>query len=212
MDDAQQAIFLAGDLYGGAGEDMLDTFDEIRKSMEKMKDIKGPLNDEDIANAQMLTESTTELGMRWDAIIQKLGAELAPIFNFFVEILDEVLWVTQQILKAWDKVQSAVEDAITYIFYAGEGADIELNVRTPRKTITGINRLKEAEKEKDIKFNLKSFSEGAQFQSSKAFDILNPNRQGSVQKEQLSELKAIKEAVQKQADGKEVKLVKQELK
>lgn len=212
MEDPQLQIFAAGELFGGAGEDILSTFGQIEKSMEEMKDISGPLNDEDIYQANQLNESLTELSARWDAIIQKVGAELAPLFTLLVDILNFLLEISQEILKVWDAIQGAVEDAISYVFFAGEGMDIEVGVRTTPRQIQAVNRLKKDESEKFKQANLKSFTEAISFQSTQAFDALNPDRNQTIEKQQLSKLDQINEGIKKISDGDGVKLIKKDMK
>jgi len=214
LEDPQLQIFAAGEIFGGAGEDMLKSFGEVRESMEKMKDIYGPVKDEDIEAAQSLKESMSELGKRWDAVIEKIGAELAPVLEIMIDALAEVLSWVQKIFEAWDMVQGAVERAITAMFYGGEGANIKLGGESEPRRIQAINRLATGQKKEEAKqqkFNLKSFADAAAFQSEKAFNILNPNREGSIEKQQLSELKGIKDGIMKMSDKDFVALVKKDI-
>jgi hypothetical protein len=106
-------------------------------------------------------------------------------------------------------VQGTMEMMFSDFVFGGEGRDIKLDVRAKIKASNTFNPEVKAKKAQEV--SLKSFTEASNFQSSKAFDIMNPNRSGSVQNDNLKQNKRTADATEKLADRDGVTFVQKEI-
>jgi hypothetical protein len=182
--DQQEKIFVAGEFFGGAGEDMLALLDQgeagLTSFIEKARELGGPISKKDLEGISEANQAINEMGKAFDSIFQKIAIEFAPLVTMIVEGFTEVLKVVRKIGDAWDYVQDSLEDNLAYLIGGQEAVDIELGGKSKKggtQLKKGGTQLPKALKDPVV---TKGFAQAAAAQSSKAFDILNPAKPNSI--------------------------------
>lgn len=211
LDDPQLKIFTAGELFGGAGEDMLALLnqgeDGIRKFIDEARRLGGPISKGDIKRVQEANAAINRMGEAFEGIIGQLAIGFAPLLEDIASGMTEILSVGESISKAWKETRLGIGAAYIELqrfmgTLTDEQADDALTALTrdilgsgdggPRKGF-GAGGAGKGKGTADLSsiaqrnLSIKTFSEAATAQSSRAFDLLNPNQ--NIQQQQLTENK-----------------------
>jgi hypothetical protein len=217
IEDPTRQAAVAFRIFGRQGQEMLNLLNQgsegIKAFADEAERLGGPLSDEDLNVIEEANDAMDRLGKAFSGIFDQIAVRLAPALTMIADLMTELLVIGQEIFEAWDAIQGTVENIISDLFFDGMGKDIELGGKTTRERadLSQLAAIPAPAAQAEQKFNLRSFAEAADFQSEKAFNVLNPNRAGSVQNQQLSELKQIKDAVVKQADSQKVEIIKKDI-
>ena len=206
IDDPTKKAAVATRLFGRSGQELLNVLnlgsEGIRNFVREAEELGGPISREDIARVEAANDAIDKMGRAWEGITQQLTIEFAPIIESIADGLRELGQLTRGIADEWKNAQNALTDFFTEWVYFGEGKNVQLGERKkkpPKKPIieeTKENVVKEVVKQ----FSTQSFSAAITAQSSKAFDVLNPNR-NTVQKQQLETQKNIEKNTAAVADA-----------
>jgi hypothetical protein len=235
--DEQQKIFVAGEFFGGAGEDMLALLNQgeegLRKFIQTARELGGPISKEDLKQAEDANLAIKKAGMAYDRMYEVIALKLAPtISTILTDGLEPFLELSNWIAASWNNTAAWVQkvaDAMHGIHeewkegsMGGFMADLEkakaaveqasmdqrlaklVNNRDRSKdgaketisvavraalaaraiskgigaAIDGKGTIKE--KPEPVFIDTPSFVDAAQAQSSRAFDILNPDKPNSI--------------------------------
>jgi len=227
ISDKQRQIFVAGEFFGGAGEDMLALINKgeagLTQMIEKARALGGPISKEDLKRAEAANAAIKKLGMAWDGIFQQIVIKIAPAVDNLVTGMEGILSLSDDIGAAWNNAARFAQEWADAI-YGVEAEDfkeqeagtflkearkmsmkqmLEGLVGT-RKTVavdvtkdaiaaavkaskaisknlkTGAHKI-DAKEEKGPEFiDTPTFIEAASAQSSRAFDLLNPDKPSSI--------------------------------
>ena len=185
VSDQSEKIFLAGDIFGGTGEDLLSLLDKgeagIKELIATARRLGGPISTEDLDNVRRANNAINHMGLAWEGIIDQLIINFAPLLEDIAVAMTDLIVLVKEFGDAWKAVQLDIEDIFSDLLFGGEGKDIKLGGATG---IVGAGKKRESVGLSPA--SIKSFSVAAQAQSSAAFDQLNPNRPSSVQGKQLA--------------------------
>jgi len=216
IQDPTRKAAVAFKIFGRQGQEMLNLLSQgsegIKKFVEEAKELGGPISRDDLKQVEMANDAVDKMGRAWEGIIQQLAIEFAPLLQDMAEAMKELIGWVKEFGKAWKSVQGEIEDVITMLFFDGEGIDVKLGARDVTPTAPPIQKEVAQQIAKPVEVNLKSFVDAAQAQSSRAFDILNPNRSTSVHSKIEKNTKETADAVQKLADQPGVKFIQEEIK
>ena len=211
LDDPQLKIFTAGELFGGAGEDMLALLnqgeDGIRKFIDEARRLGGPISEGDIKRVQEANAAINRMGEAFDGIIGQLAISFAPILEDIADGMTSILTAGEGIANAWKETKLGIGAAyIELQRFLGKMESEEANAALAelyrsiyndggaRKGFgAGAGGAGKGKGTADLpgiaqrNLSIKTFSEAATAQSSRAFDLLNPNQ--NVQQQQLTENK-----------------------
>jgi len=208
LPDAAQKAAAAQALLGKGGKDLIPLMNAgagaIENFIKQAEELGGPISREDIARVEAANDAIDKMGRAWDGIVQQLAIELAPVVEDLASAFVIMGKSVRGIGDAWVNVQKGVED--TFLLIADKlglldtdlssALNIELGeVKAPKDKDLGAGD-DEVAAIKEVK-SVQSFAEAAAGSTSAAFDILNPDRPGSVQNEQLTQQKKIATEVQK---------------
>ena len=201
IDNQQVKIFAAGDIFGGAGEDMLALLDQgeagIKSFIEKARELGGPISREDLDQIARANVAIKDIGTAFDGIIERLLIEFAPVLEDMAFIMQDLVGYVKDFGDAWKGVQNTLTDVFSIILHGGEGLGIELGGRPGRGDSKTRNTGKFSEIGDGGATSVKAFANAAQAGSSAAFDQLNPNRPSSVAGKQLGQLEQINTGIKK---------------
>jgi hypothetical protein len=179
--DQQEKIFVAGEFFGGAGEDMLALLDQgeagLEQFIEKARELGGPVSQDDLDGIADANKAIVEMGKAFDSIFQKIAIEFAPLLEMMVNGLTEVLKAVRKIGDAWDYVQDNMEDGMAYLLGGQDAVDIKLGGDEKKE---GFKLHRELPKALASPKLSRGFAEAASDRSSRAFDILNPAKPNSI--------------------------------
>ena len=217
IEDPSRKAAVAFRIFGRSGQEMLNMLNLGAKGLEEFskeaEKLGGPITREDIRRVEEANDAIDKMGKAWGGIIQQLAIQMAPtLTDMATEIKNMIVWV-RELGKTWRTVQLGVEDVLSDLFFEGKGKDILLDEAQPFKAKTKKEDLvfTPPEIKKVAAVSLKSFTDAAGFQSSKAFDILNPNRPGSVAHQNKMANERTADAVEKIADSDGVSLVRKDI-
>ena len=226
LDDQQKKLFLAGEGAGGPLEDFIGLTDlgaegiaKLRKEIEKTQ---GPLSTEDL---QRINDANIAIDRMWDSldgIFNQILIAFAPALQEIAEWFGKILQKITAIATKWKEWQKDLEDALAFLIGGEAAVNTDIGEDAARRgggdTVGGIDGaikdldaafgdideitkdlFKDLEKFKET--STKSFSDAIAAQSSKAFDILNPNRSNSVQSQILEQNKMIEQNTAVVADA-----------
>lgn len=202
IEDPQLQIFAAGELFGGAGEDMIGLLQQgeagLQAFIDKAEELSGPISQEDLDKVLKANQAINELEASMGGFMQQLAIESAPIIESLVTVVTKLSQELKGLGKAWTATQKRLEA----FFLAGQHmlgmlTDEEFayalsldDQREVRDQTVGNDTQKKTLGEK-IKVqieNIQTFAESLRMGTSEAFRALNPSQQVDVQKKQLDEL------------------------
>jgi len=212
ISDKQKQIFIAGEFFGGAGEDMLALLNQgeagLERFIQKARELGGPISQAELDQIHEANQAMKEVGAAIDGIAQTVAISLAPALTDAAEILKGMVASAGDFMRLWS--QDNLSNTIVNI-----GADFEMAQAKLENLLFAWSeedlamKIKEIEDRRDAAFNVtlgedrtggtgsgdgdgkgggivgaaigatKSFVDASAFQSSKAFDILNPDRPNS---------------------------------
>jgi hypothetical protein len=225
--DAGIKIFATGELFGGAGEDVLDAIERLPEAIKESKRIGGILKPEDINRIRLASEASSKLKHAWDGLIDRITVSLAPILEMIANKMTGLIVKVREFADEWRNAQIRIEDIFSDLLFGGKGKGLKIGADVlggpggpgggvPKATGIDLFDFVRGVVQKGVKdFKpieaptpfAKSFSDAAAAQSSKAFDLLNPNRPDSVQQKQLQVQKAIEDNTAKAAENAEEKVI-----
>lgn len=202
IEDPQLQVFTAGELFGGAGEDMLGLLQQGRDGLEefikKAEELSGPITQDDLDQIKEADIAIKEMQRSWEGITRQLAIELAPVVKSIADAFREVSDVIKGIGNFWTEMSQGLEaELLEYQLVTGKITeeqywDALANViPDPPKTerhIGGTTTRPITEVKAKIE-NIKTFAESLRMGTSEAFRALNPTQQVDIQKEQLTELR-----------------------
>ena len=160
-------------------------------------------NAEDLQNIKNAQRSIAEMGKEFDKLVLRLVADFAPgiiaVADGFKILIDLAKDLNKEIQKFVEPFQGELENEL--LDFAAKIGLITQEIADEAKKVelgeTSIDKEKEKKKPVTVDINVKSFSDAVEGGTSKAFDILNPDRPGSVQQEQLTAQKETAENTSK---------------
>ena len=205
LEDPQVKLFAAGELFGGAGEDMIGLLNEgeegLQKFIDKAEELSGPITQEDLEKVKQADVAIKEMGKSLDGLITKIIIEMTPAIESMGDAFTIIKDYIKDIGKAWTETQKFIErGALAFMRLTGQLTDEEYATamawaRNPieeekqaatrqRKTIDRKPFTVEAKIA-----NIKTFVEELSAGSSAAFRALNPTQQVDTQKQMVNEQK-----------------------
>tara|TARA_R110002020_G_scaffold458266_1_gene675622 strand:- start:281 stop:1396 length:1116 start_codon:yes stop_codon:yes gene_type:complete len=189
IEDKQKKIFIAGEFFGGAGEDMLALLDQgeagLRRFIEEARRLGGPISEEDLKRAQAANLAIKKVGMAMDGVFQKVAMKLAPTIESIVnDGLEPFLELTDKIGASWNNTAAWVQKVADAI----HGIEDPFKEQKPGTFLkNALDQANEKIASDSIKKSAaaivqptRGFAESISFQSSRAFDILNPAKPNSM--------------------------------
>lgn len=161
---------------------------------------------EDLQNIKNAQKAVEEVGKEFDKLVLRLIADFAPgiiaVADGFKILIGLAKDLNKEIQKFVKPFQGDLENKLLD-FAASIGLITQEIADAGKKVELGetiVDKEKEKKKPVTVDINVKSFSDAVEGGTSKAFDILNPDRPGSVQQEQLTAQKETAENTSKIAD------------
>lgn len=167
--------------------------DAFADSFERIGKLKAPtakIGVGAIQDIRKMNKAIKDMGTAWTDIIDKLAIFMAPVITLIADLLTGMLTIILKIGAFIQKFiiepfQEFLESGILNLLnIIGLLTDEELEMALKIK-LTPIP-LDDKKPVKTQIINIKSFSDAVEGGSSKAFDILNPDRPGSIAQEQLA--------------------------
>ena len=199
--DPQLQIFAAGELFGGAGEDMIGLLQEgeegLQKFIDKAKELQGPITKADLDAIRESDAAVKDMQTSFDGLKKQLVIELGPVVKGLAVTFEKISKIIRGFGEGFKTAQKAleiffIEAAWGLDLLTGEEAQYALSLDDEDDESTGSSDFDFEEnkiKTKSRIENIKTFAESLMQGSAEAFRALNPSQQVDVQKEQLSELK-----------------------
>jgi hypothetical protein len=199
IEDPQLQIFAAGELFGGAGEDMIGLLQQGEEGLEefikKAEELSGPITREDLEAIRESDIAIKEMQISFGGIIQQLAIEMAPLVEGLAVTFQKISDIIKGMGDAFKTAQTALE--VFFIeaqwglgLLTAEEAQFALSLgdddgkpERPQEVVSKVQMEVKAKLE-----NIKTFSESLRMGTSEAFKALNPTQQVDIQKEQLTEL------------------------
>ncbi len=105
IDNQQVKIFAAGDIFGGAGEDMLSLLEKGKKGIEDLKkkaqELGGPISREDLEKIARANIAIKNIGITFDGIIQQLAIKFAPALEDIATTMQKLLGFAKSFSAEW---------------------------------------------------------------------------------------------------------------
>tara|TARA_R110002020_G_scaffold458265_1_gene675617 strand:- start:281 stop:1414 length:1134 start_codon:yes stop_codon:yes gene_type:complete len=188
IEDPAQKAAAANKLFGRSGKDLLNILNQGSKGMKEFikeaERVGGPISREDIRQVEMANDAMDKMGRTFDSIFQQLAIQLAPTIEKMADGLQEFFTISESIGTVWRNTEGWVQkvaDAIhgitddikeqkpgTFFKEALEKADKAISKTSAGGSFSGAVQ------------PTRGFASSAAFQSSKAFDILNPAKPNSI--------------------------------
>jgi hypothetical protein len=192
--DEQKKLFAAGEFFGGTGEDMLAMInmgmDGLIERIQRAKELGGPITRKDIEQAEKANNAIRKMENAWSAIFQQLAIGISPMIEDLAEGLTKIVNIGETISKFWKDTELSIGAALIDLKeFTGELSAIQAEdarvmlYRDIFESDRGKKTGSTTGKTKDLPQALqpmRGFAESASYQSSRAFDLLNPNKPNSV--------------------------------
>lgn len=202
IEDPQLKLFTAGELFGGAGEDMIGLLNEGKEGLEEFikraEELSGPISIEDLDRIKEADIAVKEMGRSWESIIQQLAVELAPIVQSLADMFTELGSIIRGIGDTWTAIQQGLEaELLDYYRVTGELTQQEyedalalvIPDKKPRKLDFETREKKTIQEVKAKITNIPTFVESLSAGSAAAFRAMNPAQRVDVQREMVNEQK-----------------------
>lgn len=196
-EDATIKAAAAAKLMGRSGQELITLFNAgeigLRDFIKQAEEIGGPITREDLAGIEAANDAVDKMGRSWEGIIQQLSIEMAPLIEDLATSMTKLVKLVLGFGDAWKKAQAGLEDTFLLIMnQIGQLTDEELitalNVKLGEDAAEKLDRPAPKSPVEALPVqSIKSVVDAAEGSSSAAFDILNPNRPGSVQNDILKE-------------------------
>jgi len=207
IEDPTRQAALATQFFGEKGKELINSFkgarDAVAAAKEEAKELGLVISGEQLQAVEKFNDSVARIQRKFGKIIDKIVVELVPALQEVADFIEKNLsGAIKAFAKEWNELQKSVENFLTFEVFGGKGIDVRFTDET--KENAAIDLKTPAAKEKKAKKirepreqAIKTFTEAAQAQGSRAFDLLNPAKTVEIQAEQLAELKGINEGVAK---------------
>lgn len=114
IEDPQLKIFAAGELFGGAGEELLNFINQgeegIRKFIEASNELGGPIDREELRRIEEANQAIDRMGRAWEGIIQQLAIAFAPAMEMVAGAMTEMNKLTRKFVDMWRDAETALTD------------------------------------------------------------------------------------------------------
>ena len=192
--DEQQKLFVTGEFFGGTGEDMLAMInmgmDGLIGRIQKAKKLGGPISRKDIEQAEKANMAIKKMENSWNAIFQQLAIGISPMVEDLAEGLTKIVNIGEVISQFWKDTELSIGAALISLKeFTGELSAMEADdarvmlyrdiFESGNKSSVGGGGGKKNELPVSIQ-PTRGFAEAISFQSSKAFEILNPAKPNSI--------------------------------
>ncbi len=187
IEDPAQKAAAANKLFGRSGKELLNVLNQgsagMREFIKEAERVGGPLTRDDIRQVEMANDAMDKMGRTFDSIFQQLAIQLAPTIEKMADGLQEFLTLSNGIGAAWRNTEGWVQQVADAIY----GINEELKEQKPgtffkealKKADKAIAKGMEKETSEIVQ-PTRGFTSSAAFQSSRAFDILNPAKPNSI--------------------------------
>ena len=202
IEDPQLKIFTAGEIFGGAGEDMLALLNQgeegLQRFIDKARELSGPISSEDLQNVKDANDALGEMQRSFEGIIQQILIQMTPAIRDITEFFNKLLGKVKEIGKVWTEISEGLE-----AFFLIAGASFGLLKKDELDDALALVGQKTEEMKKQLAKNtfksevevkakmadIKTFVESLSAGSSEAFRALNPSQKVDMQKEMVKEQK-----------------------
>jgi len=188
IEDPMKRAAVGQKIFGRGFKDMTNAFkdgsESIRDFIKEAERVGGPISREDIRQVEMANDAMDKMGRTFDSIFQQLAIQLAPTIEKMADGLQEFFTISESIGTVWRNTEGWVQkvaDAIhgitddikeqkpgTFFKEALEKADKAISKTSAGGSFSGAVQ------------PTRGFASSAAFQSSKAFNILNPAKPNSI--------------------------------
>jgi len=203
---AQKAA-AANRLFGRSGRELLNVLNQgsegIRRYIAEQRELSGPISIEDIRKIEEAKDSMDKMRRAVDGIAQQFAIALAPAMTNILNLTKDLLKFSGKFKKVWSEIQDFMTTTVLVFTAELEKAAAiwnnlfgDLSFEEMQKELDAIEkRLDGALKviledgsdgegggsELPVAIQpTRGFAEAVSFQSSKAFDILNPAKPNSI--------------------------------
>ena len=207
IEDPAQKAAAANRLFGRSGKELLNILnqgsDGIRRYINEQKELSGPISIEDIRKIEEANDSMDKMRRAVDGIAQQVAIALAPSMTDILNLTKDLLKFSGKFKKVWSEIQDFMTTTVLVFTAELEKAAAiwenlfgDLSFEEMQKELDAIEkRLDGALKviledgsdgegggsELPVAIQpTRGFAESVSFQSSKAFDILNPAKPNSM--------------------------------
>lgn len=177
IEDPQLKIFAAGEVFGGAGEELINLFnkgeDGLRSFIEMSNEFGGPISKEELNRIEVANNAIDRMTRSFEGIVNQLAIRLAPAIEFISGAITILVNRLQEVIDKFTRL-TGLAKVLNIID--------DLSARRNESSKKSVNPLPPL---KIAATSIKSFSDAARAGSSKAFDLLNPNVSNSVANQTL---------------------------
>jgi hypothetical protein len=228
LEDQAVKTFLAGDLAGGPMEDWINAMDpeKIKHFIQNVKEFEGVITKEDLNQIMQAHRAMNELGRVIGGIGDQIAIALGPSIKDVTILLKDFLKWSVSLKQVWKNLQEFLTTMVINFQYNMERLGLVVDKLLGKLDKPLKEAFAEAKKRrdetlativKDVELpddtgakkkaqtpasqkTIKTFADAAFAQSSKAFEILNPNQPSSIQGKQLKQQEEINKNTRKIAN------------
>ena len=181
IEDPAQRAAVANRLFGRSGKELLNVLAQgsagLKEFIRQAEEIGGPLSREDIAQVEAANDAIDKMGRLFEGIFQSIAINISPAITDMALGIQALKPLVDEFADAWKGVQNELEDVLTLLIGGQAAFEIELGGSVKKKETASSKAGDLPPALLEVK---KGFAEAATFQSSKAFDILNPDKPSSI--------------------------------